>query len=90
MPHGIYWIILVICWGSLGLFWVAGWYYNLWKAPVVQRTPSPDKVRSLPPDIRQLIVDLKAEHPDAQGHCQRWRRHFLLQPCDGCLHSAWN
>ncbi len=37
MPHGIYWIILVICWGGLGLFWAAGWVYNLWKAPVVQR-----------------------------------------------------
>ncbi len=37
MPHGIYWIILVICWGGLGLFWAAGWFYNLWKAPVVQR-----------------------------------------------------
>ena len=32
-----YWIILVICWGGLGLFWAAGWFYNLWKAPVVQR-----------------------------------------------------
>lgn len=37
MPHTIYWIILVICWGGVGLFWVAGWFYNLWKAPVVQR-----------------------------------------------------
>ena len=37
MPHGIYWIILVICWGGLGLFWAIGWVYNLWKAPVVQR-----------------------------------------------------
>ena len=37
MPQGIYWIILVICWGGLGLFWAAGWFYNLWKAPVVQR-----------------------------------------------------
>jgi putative transposase len=26
-------------------------------------TPSPDKGRSLPPDMRQLIVDLKAEYP---------------------------
>jgi transposase len=26
-------------------------------------TPSPDKSRTLPPDMRQLIVDLKAEHP---------------------------
>ena len=37
MTYGIYWIILVICWGGLGLFWAAGWFYNLWKAPVVQR-----------------------------------------------------
>ena len=37
MPHGIYWFILVICWGGLGLFWAIGWVYNLWKAPVVQR-----------------------------------------------------
>ncbi len=37
MPHGIYWIILIVCWGGLGLFWAIGWVYNLWKAPVVQR-----------------------------------------------------
>jgi protein-S-isoprenylcysteine O-methyltransferase Ste14 len=37
MPHTIYWIILVICWGGVGLFWATGWFYNLWKAPVVQR-----------------------------------------------------
>jgi len=37
MTYGIYWIILVICWVGLGLFWAAGWFYNLWKAPVVQR-----------------------------------------------------
>ncbi|SRR6266700_1325539 len=37
MLHGIYWGILALCWGSLGLFWVVGWVYNLWKAPVVQR-----------------------------------------------------
>ena len=37
MPHGIYWGLLAICWGGLGLFWVIGWIYNLWKAPVVQR-----------------------------------------------------
>lgn len=28
-----------------------------------QSTPSPDKSRSLPPDMCQLIVNLKAEHP---------------------------
>src|SRR5260370_6559383 len=28
-----------------------------------EHAPSPDKARSLPPDMRQLIVDLKAEHP---------------------------
>ncbi|MGZ3618571.1 MAG: helix-turn-helix domain-containing protein, partial [Ktedonobacteraceae bacterium] len=28
----------------------------------------PDKSRSLPPDMRQLIVDLKAEHPDFRSH----------------------
>jgi hypothetical protein len=28
-----------------------------------ERTPSPDKARTLPPDLRQLIVDLKAQHP---------------------------
>jgi hypothetical protein len=33
-----------------------------------ERTPSPDKVRSLPPDMRQLIVDLKAEHPGFRPH----------------------
>ena len=37
MLHGIYWGILAICWGGLGLFWVVGWLYNLWKAPVVQK-----------------------------------------------------
>jgi protein-S-isoprenylcysteine O-methyltransferase Ste14 len=37
MPQGIYWIILVICWGGLGLFWAVGWFYNLWKAPAVQK-----------------------------------------------------
>ena len=37
MLHGIYWVILIICWGGLGLFWAVGWIYNLWKAPVVQR-----------------------------------------------------
>lgn len=29
---------------------------------------SADKSRSLPPDMRQLIVDLKAEHPDFHPH----------------------
>ena len=28
-----------------------------------ESTPSPDKARTLPPDMRQLIVDLKAQHP---------------------------
>lgn len=37
MPHGIYWTILIICWGGLGLFWLAGWLYNLWKAAAVQQ-----------------------------------------------------
>lgn len=37
MPHGIYWTILIICWGGLGLFWLAGWLYNLWKASAVQQ-----------------------------------------------------
>ena len=31
-------------------------------------TPSPDKARALPPDMRQLIVDLKAEHPGFRPH----------------------
>ncbi len=31
-------------------------------------TPSPDKGRSLPPDMRQLIVDLKAEYPSFRPH----------------------
>src|SRR6266550_4900332 len=31
-------------------------------------TPSPDKGRSLPPEMRQLIVDLKAEHPGFRPH----------------------
>jgi len=30
--------------------------------------PSPDKGRSLPPDMRQLIVDLKAEYPSFHHH----------------------
>src|SRR5215471_17124138 len=30
--------------------------------------PSPDKGRSLPPDMRQLIVDLKAEYPSFRPH----------------------
>ena len=35
-----------------------------------ERTPSPssDSGRSLPPEMRQLIVDLKAEHPDFRPH----------------------
>lgn len=33
-----------------------------------QTTPSPDKARSLPPDMRQLIVDLKAEHAGFRPH----------------------
>src|SRR5437588_762815 len=33
-----------------------------------ESTPSPDKARSLPPDMRQLIVDLKAEHPGFRPH----------------------
>ena len=37
MPHGIYWGILTICWGGLGLFWIVGWIYNLWKGPAVQK-----------------------------------------------------
>lgn len=37
MPHTINWIILVICWGSIGLSWTIGWIYNVWKAPAVQR-----------------------------------------------------
>jgi hypothetical protein len=31
-------------------------------------TPSPDKGRSLPPDMRQLIVDLKTEYPSFRSH----------------------
>ncbi len=37
MLHGIYWVILALGWGVLGLFWAVGWVYNLWKAPAVQR-----------------------------------------------------
>jgi protein-S-isoprenylcysteine O-methyltransferase Ste14 len=37
MPPGIYGGILAICWGGLGLVWVAGWLYNVWRAPAVQR-----------------------------------------------------
>ncbi len=37
MLHGIYWVILALCWGGLGLFWAVGWVCNLWKAPAVQR-----------------------------------------------------
>src|SRR5438034_668550 len=33
-----------------------------------ESTPSPDKARALPPDMRQLIVDLKAEHPGFRPH----------------------
>ncbi len=33
-----------------------------------QPTPSPDKGRALPPEMRQLIVDLKAEHPGFRPH----------------------
>jgi len=33
-----------------------------------ERTPSVDKGRSLPPDMRQLIVDLKAEHSSFRPH----------------------
>lgn len=33
-----------------------------------ERSPSPDKGRSLPPDMRQLIVDLKAEHSGFRPH----------------------
>ncbi len=37
MMHGIYEIIFAICWGGLGLFWLAGWIYNLRKAKAVQK-----------------------------------------------------
>ncbi len=37
MSHTIYWVLLVICWGGLGLFWAGGWIYNLWKAPIMQK-----------------------------------------------------
>lgn len=33
-----------------------------------ERTPSPEAGRSLPPEMRQLIVDLKAEHPGFRPH----------------------
>jgi hypothetical protein len=33
-----------------------------------ESTPSPDLGRSLPPEMRQLIVDLKAEHPGFRPH----------------------
>jgi putative transposase len=33
-----------------------------------ERSPSPDTERSLPPQMRQLIVDLKAEHPGFRPH----------------------
>jgi hypothetical protein len=33
-----------------------------------ERSPSVDKGRSLPPDMRQLIVDLRAEHPSFRPH----------------------
>lgn len=33
-----------------------------------ERTPSPDTGRSLPEDMCQLIVDLKAEHPGFTSH----------------------
>jgi putative transposase len=33
-----------------------------------ENSPSPDKGRSLPPDMRQLIVDLKAEYPGFRPH----------------------
>jgi putative transposase len=33
-----------------------------------ERTPSTDTGRSLPEDVRQLIVDLKAEHPGFRPH----------------------
>jgi transposase len=33
-----------------------------------ERAPSPDTGRSLPPEMRQLIVDLKAEHPGFRPH----------------------
>lgn len=37
MPHGIYTGLLTLCWGGLGLLWIVGWIYNLWKAPGVQK-----------------------------------------------------
>jgi len=33
-----------------------------------ERAPSPETGRSLPPEMRQLIVDLKAEHPGFRPH----------------------
>jgi len=33
-----------------------------------ERTPSSENGRSLPPEMRQLIVDLKAEHPSFRPH----------------------
>jgi protein-S-isoprenylcysteine O-methyltransferase Ste14 len=37
MQHSTYWVILAICWGAVGLTWVIGWIYNVWKAHTVQR-----------------------------------------------------
>lgn len=33
-----------------------------------ERTPAPEPGRSFPPEMRQLIVDLKAEHPGFRPH----------------------
>jgi protein-S-isoprenylcysteine O-methyltransferase Ste14 len=37
MNRSIYWIILMVCWGAFILIWLAGWLYNLFRGPKVQR-----------------------------------------------------
>ncbi len=47
-------------------------------------SPSPDKGRSLPPEIRQLISNLKAEHPGFRPHeiARICFLHFGRKPSD--------
>lgn len=49
-----------------------------------ERSPSVDKGRSLLPDMRQLIVDLKAEHPSFRPHeiATICFLHFSRKPSD--------
>ncbi len=49
-----------------------------------ERAPAPEPGHSLPPEMRQLIVDLKAEHPGFRPHelARICFLHFGRKPSD--------